>query len=459
MFRFAHGGKGRPRDKKGRFIARDYTLDTELPMHIGWTFDDEIEAIKKLHELGVKQADFHDVGWNIRGHDGRYPQLFPVEPALGGEARLREAIKTAKELGYQISCHTNNTDSYKIADCWSEDFVSRKADGSLVKGGVWSGGQSYIPCPEALYNRFIESDYRRIADLGYNGLHHVDVISAVMPRTCHDPKHPLNRKQWSEWQLKATKHAHDVFGGFTSECGVDHVAKYLDFSLYVSHYPRYLPHDNPLVDSIVPVWQIAYHGIILSNPFWECIAYTLQPPEEAKVHRLKLIEYGGRPCFYGGTNLKNLDKVKIAYDDFQPVKYLQLEFMDSHTKLTDGVFLTVYGDGSEVVANYTDKEFAYKGRKVAPVDYLLMGPTIAAAALAAGSGASFISNAAEVVAADTVAFPNDRINVMICGVGSNVSEPPGRYHWGLVSLDPSHPTPFRGLDSAATIDEAPGGFP
>jgi len=44
--------------------------------------------------------------------------------------------------------------------------------------------------------------------------------------------------------------------------------------------------------------------------------------------------------------------------------------------------------------------------------------TIAAAVLAAGPGASFISNSTEALAADTVASANDKLNVMVCGVRS-----------------------------------------
>jgi predicted dehydrogenase len=48
----------------------------------------------------------------------------------------------------------------------------------------------------------------------------------------------------------------------------------------------------------------------------------------------------------------------------------------------------------------------------------LSDSTIAAAVLAAGSGSSFISNAAEALAADTAASANDELNVMVCGVRS-----------------------------------------
>lgn len=46
----------------------------------------------------------------------------------------------------------------------------------------------------------------------------------------------------------------------------------------------------------------------------------------------------------------------------------------------------------------------------------LSDSTIAAAVLATGSNCSFLSNAAETLAADTAASANDKLNVMVCGV-------------------------------------------
>ncbi len=367
LCRIAHGGKPIPKDGKGKRIIKDYTLETELPMHVQVTCAQATECIRALKEMGCDYIDLHEVGWNIRGHDGRYPQLFPVEPAIGGEEGLRETIRVAKECGYFISAHTNNTDAYKIADCWSEDFIVKRKDGSLMCVGCWSGGKSYTPCPQAIYDRFILSDYEKIRELGFNGLHHVDVISAIPPRKCHDPAHPLNRRQWAAAHMKIMKHAHDVFGGFTSECGFDHVAKYLDFAFYINHKSTTR---SDMLDRYVPVWQIVYHGIIPSSAFFSDTGCSMK--KDAKVIRLHHAEFGGRPVFYGGwTKLSNLHFVKEVYDEYQKVSYLQLEFMEDHRALTDDVYLTVYGDGSEVVTNYTDEVFGYRGKKVSPRDYLL----------------------------------------------------------------------------------------
>lgn len=46
--------------------------------------------------------------------------------------------------------------------------------------------------------------------------------------------------------------------------------------------------------------------------------------------------------------------------------------MQEHKKLADDVYLTVYGDGSRVVTNYTNAPYEFEGKKVAAMDYLLI---------------------------------------------------------------------------------------
>ena len=95
-----------------------------------------------------------------------------------------------------------------------------------------------------------------------------------------------------------------------------------------------------------------------------------QALNDAKTRRLKVAEFGGRPTFYF-IDYKNLKPIKQAYDEYQPMKYLQYEFMDYHGSIGDNVFLTRYSDGSEVVTNYSDKDFSCKGRIIKPMDYQL----------------------------------------------------------------------------------------
>ena len=64
---------------------------------------------------------------------------------------------------------------------------------------------------------------------------------------------------------ETAEYTRDLFGGFASEGGYDHTEPYLDYGLYISFYDTDSGKLPPLFTRPVPIWQIVYHGITLSN--------------------------------------------------------------------------------------------------------------------------------------------------------------------------------------------------
>ena len=368
--------------------VEEQTPATEPPMKVAVTFDRAGEILDECQRQGIERAEFCLVGWNQKGHDGRYPQLFPVEEALGGEAKLRALIAKAQRLGYQIVCHNNHSDAYHVADSWSEEFVIKNPDGSLSKNASWSGGRMYNLCPQRAYELFAPRDLRAIAALGFRGVHYVDVLSIVRPRACYDPRHPLTPDQSAAWINKIMHEARDVFGGVSSEGAFDFCCGNLDYALYVSF--GHMTNVPKMVDRVVPLWQLVYHGIIMSNPFTDTANYTLK----GDVARLKLVEFGGRPMFYfyskflegnkqwmGAEDLTCADqpalaasvaKIKAGYDEYAALCHLQTTFMENHEQLEPGITRTSFSDGTTILCNYRDSAFEFQGKRVKPHDYLVI---------------------------------------------------------------------------------------
>lgn len=352
----------------------------EHQLNVVHTFDSVMEIMRKLKAAGVDKADICFVGWQTGGFDGYFPDLFPVEERLGGEEKMRQAIALGKSLGYHMTTHINNHNMYKRAKRWSQEYVSKDRKGNPRTYVYWPGGQAYHTCFQTICDRFIDSDIAHLKDMGLNAPQHVDVTSAIRPTPCCDPLHPNNRKEMAAHQIRLAKKYHKCFGGFTSEAGYDHVANVLDYALYTSSL--YLNELNDtkafkisLTESeVLPLWQIVYHGIILSNPDWMTIDAYLKP--KGHKYRLKFIECGGRPTFYW-TKYKrqsDIDAVAEAYREYLPMLHLQYEFIDRHQQLEKGVFLTGYSDGSVVIVNYSDKPYEYEGSIVGPRDYKLFPP-------------------------------------------------------------------------------------
>ena len=349
----------------------EQTEENEPEMKVVCTFERVMDIVDELKKQGVEKAQLCLVGWNISGHDGRYPDIFPVDERLGGEEKLKELIQYAKKNGYQIVCHTNSSDCYSISKRFKDDIVIKEADGSLsVNETSWSGGRVYHLCPVKAYEYAME-DFPKIKELGFEGLHYIDVLSTVALRNCFDANHPCNSKQSLEYYEKIMKKCHEEFGGFASEGTFDFTAKYLDYGLYAV----YSLIDDEFIDESIPFWEIVYHGIILYNPMTNTINYTIKD----KKYELNLIEYGGRPAFYfyskhttkgekgadwlGKEDLLcdtdeqleySVSKIKEAADTYNEYKHLQTVFIDKHEKIDDNIYMVTYSDGTKICCNYSN---------------------------------------------------------------------------------------------------------
>lgn len=351
----------------------EQTPENEPEMYVACTFKQVERFIDELKACGVNKAEICLVGWNKSGHDGRYPQLFPVEKRLGGESDLKSLISHAKDSGYKIVCHTNSTDCYTVADCFSDSIVSQKADGSAdINESGWSGGRMYNLCPKAA-EEFAKIDLPKVAELGFEGLHYIDVMSVIPLRWCHSKEHASNPNETFEHYNNIMSMCHSLFGGFASEGVFDFAARYLDYGLYVS-WP---PIDEDILDEVIPFWSIAYHGIILSNPTTDTVNF----PIKDKKNLLTVAEYGARPSFYiyskfmnGGNQddwlgvedltigaLEDMrfaaQKIKEGCDALVGITALQTEFITKHEIADSGVHTVTYSSGKQVIVDYSNETF------------------------------------------------------------------------------------------------------
>lgn len=361
LVRIRHGWKPVP------CSVFEQTPETEPPMHVVCTFSQVIKIMREYKARGIEKADFSLVGWNIKGHDGRWPQILPVEESLGGENGLKELMEVAKELGYKVTCHTNSTDAYNIANNFDKnDLVIDKKGEYHWRDAYWAGGKAYQICPECSV-RLAKETLPAVKELGFSGTHYIDVITSVMPHTCYNPLHPLNKKQSAQKWNELFAYAKDLFGGISCENACDHTLKDCNFVLYVSFFNGTLP---KYVDESVPFWQIVYHGIVVSNPH----ATTVNAIASGKEKILKSIEYGGRPVIYYYSKFVNDGKNWISdkdftaendeeicrtadlaaeeYKIFQALSHLQYEFIEEHEKLSDKIYRTTYSDGTKITVDY-----------------------------------------------------------------------------------------------------------
>ena len=359
--------------------ATNQVTRNEPPVTPYVTFDRVKDIVRGLDAAGVKKAELCLVGWQKGGHDGAYPQLFPVEPALGGEAKLKEAVRFAQDRGYQIVAHGNHRDAYMIADSWDAEYVREKnPDGTLQPPKrTWGGGGLYTICPQRAYERFAIKTAAEVATLGFKGLYYLDVATCHAPSRCDDLRHPLNKRQCRDYEAAILRLQRDTFGGAASEGAADAYMDVLDSALTVS-WAKPLKPTKGLIDGFVPFWQLVYHGICLSTPFRGAMNVPVQP--DARKLGLILAEFGGRTTFYiyarfvhGGKTgsmgdidltcatdeelAKTVQAIRTGAEEYARRSDLQFAFMERHERLAEGIVRVTYSNGATMICNYTDQPY------------------------------------------------------------------------------------------------------
>lgn len=363
--------------------VRHQNLENEPEMYVACTVEALNKIIDSLQAKGVKDAELCLVGWGEGGHDGRFPQQYPCDERFGGDEALRKFIAKAQRMGYHVVCHTVTCGAYEIANNFDRDLLTKKKgpNGDLVpyvrehyiEKGL-NGGEPYHLCAKTAYENYAVHTFPKVRGYGFAGIHYNDELTAYIPEKCYDPKHPCTRKEAWEYHRKVARLCRDLFGGFQSEGWMDYMSAEMDAILYIGCNSKVSHEINPLYDEVIPFWQLVYHGIILSNP----TAQTINYPVKEKYQNLKFIEYGGRPLMYfnskfgadrnwmGDLDLHSqsdeqieigTDAVKAAYDEYQPLKHLQYEFMENHEKLSEGVYRTTYSDGTTVTVDYNKETY------------------------------------------------------------------------------------------------------
>ena len=363
--------------------------ETEPPVHAELTLKDVDDIISEFHRHGIDKVNFCLVGWNIGGHDGRFPDLFPVEPKCGTLEELEALVAKAKSMGYLITAHTNLIEGYSIAKRFNHDDVLKDRDGSDHRGGNWGGGKSYLLCPKMACEHYLDQDLEDLKKIGFRGEHYFDVFSIYQPFPCFHPDHKLNRKEIAEWRCRIMKKAQDAIGCIGSEGSWDFAAGVIDYVLYMAYFFQEKA-VHPICDEYIPFWSLVYHGITLYNCFAASVNANIKSDRILKVMNYAL---GGRPLnyvnsrFINGVNnwgnedlryfpveqfRKDVAVIRKDYDFYQTFKDLQYEFIEDFETLPGGALKTTYSNGAVMLSNPKETEVSAEGHTLAPFSNIVI---------------------------------------------------------------------------------------
>lgn len=341
------------------FMAQKYPYvpDGSTPVTVHADCGEVCRILDEMKNAGIEKAVVTLVGWNLGGHDGAYPSHFPIEPAIGGEEGLRELIRYAKELGYQIVPHDNWTDIYRNSADFDYEYVARDESQEPVAAGIWGGGQAYKACPMVQLRRY-GHEFERIRALGFEGHYYLDAQSTAL-WTCHSPHHPANEKEFALALASITAIPRALFGAVSIECASAYSVPFID-EVSVIHFGHSSAGIDRLSPHFIPFFHIALHGLLLYN-------YSgVQRRSYQKEGCLYEIAFGARPGMEvsyrnnggnGGDCHECLKRLLEPYQIcFRQLK-LQTVLIRSFKEPSPGIYRVTYENGMEIAVNTTDIPF------------------------------------------------------------------------------------------------------
>lgn len=366
----------------------EQTPDNQPPLHVYMTFENVRMLVEEMARQNVGPAEICLAGWNYAGHDGAFPQLFPVEEKLGGEAVLRQTIARSHELGYPLSLYDNYHDAYSLADTFDPEYLFRRHDGSRNRISDYAGGTAYKLCARCAYEQYAVKSLPRVAELGAKGVYYVDEITLMAPGKCYHPDHPTSRRETVQWWKRIMQQVRAIHGGFQSEGARDWALPELDRAYCVASTPDA---PSPIIDERVPLFPMVYHGFLIYNCFRSGV--NAFPGEDVY---LQNIAYGGSPILYyhhlhnpawsaadgiakdltfvdAEKLVTDVARIKHVTDDVAKLAALQTSHIENFATPTPTLSETIYANGTKVFVNYADTPCPVaSGHVVPPRDFLVL---------------------------------------------------------------------------------------
>jgi hypothetical protein len=323
-------------------------------VRVEYSYKDIAALLERLKKLGLQRGFVKIGGWINGGYDYSHQDVWPPEPALGSIDELKQLLASPSPL--LVGLHDNNQDMYAHTPSFPKG-IDRNADGNLLTGGVWAGGQAYI-----LNSRY-SVDYARRNWEQIKALHpkalFIDIVTAMQLYQSFEPGDELTKAQdlaAKKELLKFYKQQGVLLG---SEESADFGVPYLDW--FENRHQR-------VAGRTVPLWSLVFHDAVFNT------RYGGVTREEGYPGWLEDMLWGYLPHFTIGAKW-NEEKLfqSIGHVDQWHAR-IGTAVMTGHRFLTKDytVEQTTFSTGDSIICNFGDKPYEFDGKSVAPKSYLTL---------------------------------------------------------------------------------------
>ncbi len=351
------------------------------------SFEEAKVILAKLKSKNINHIQLKYSGWFNGGVNHKVPTKIKVDDVIGGSKGLKRLMEYTNENDIPLFPDVALLSIYNGGGFDAESEASRTLKG--VSAAVYpiditlnrrdrDKSPSYVVSPKQI-EKYTVDMLQNIEEIGLRGLSLRDLADQL--NSDFRKNKQIYRNESKEMVSKAFQAIRaqelDLLANGGNAYTLPYITSLTNAPMSNSGYK--------LEDEEIPFYQMVIRGFInyTGNP------YNLSEFTDTREYILKSIEYGSGVHFKWGyapnhevkdTEFDYLysinyaawmkEAVEIYQEINQVLSQVVNEQIQTHEKLQDGVFKTVYGNGVAIIVNYNQTEVTVDGKKIEAMNYV-----------------------------------------------------------------------------------------
>jgi hypothetical protein len=355
------------------------------------SYEEALGIIKELKEAGFTDLSINYNGWFNGGYLHKAPNKVKLVSELGSKKDFRKLVNYTREndiklylaASMQFVYNNSLTDNF-IAIKDAAKYVNRELVELLPYNPIYysaeEGIYTYHLAKPGYYMNNFDNYANGIAKYDANGIAFNDIGKILSAD--YNRKNRVSREEVKNMQMEKLKDLSSNGYKLMIRSGNMYAVPYADFIIDVNLSTK----KYNIIDEEIPFYEIALHGLVS----YAGTPINLSPNYEQNL--LKTVETGaGLQFSFMDADIFALQDSRYTQyysSDFHELKdeatklykkmksdfgHLYNQFITDHQKLAKGVYMTQYEDGTQVIVNYNDQAYSYKGKEVPAKNYVVEG--------------------------------------------------------------------------------------
>jgi len=319
------------------------------------TFEQRIEQLRRLRDMGLTNAQFHIDGWGQNGYDSGHPDVYPPHRDTGGAEGMRRFIKVCHELGYSLDVHDQYHDFYRNAPSFNAYQAIQDSENNLPGArDCYGGDQNFLCAQYAL--QYVRRNYRILEKNGIkpDGVHLASFAGSNLDE-CYNPAHKMSRTDCIAHRKAALSFLQSKGYVTCSDEPIDCFIDRLDTVIHAPYSLTPIEWDGMCNGIPVPLFSLVYHDAIIVPWFGNCRkkgGWGIPKSDHALSHAILNASPAGLEIDATAQEIDEITRCCRLAEELAFVPMVRHEFLSDdcrkqRTRFADGTCIEVNFDTNE----------------------------------------------------------------------------------------------------------------